>query len=149
MLRGWRRHRELNVPDMPDIPRSTGASPPPSAPGRSDSSSGGGSSAPFHVDVLSTDGVHRFVLRGELDLAGAPILRDCVAAACNDRTRAVRLDLRKLDFIDSSGLYALLKTRELCTERGWEFALVGSTPAVRRMFEVAGVADLLEPHARD
>jgi anti-anti-sigma factor len=56
----------------------------------------------------------------------------------------VIIDLRGLDFIDSSGLAAIIRGRSMCAEHGAHFALIRSDKqAVTRLFEVAGMdADL-------
>jgi anti-sigma B factor antagonist len=97
----------------------------------------------FRADMLSSDGVHRVILRGELDMVGAPVLWQRICEASEQPTRAIRLDLRKLTFMDSSGLHVVLNAYELCMRAGYEFALVGGTPAVRRLFEVSGLGGML------
>jgi anti-sigma B factor antagonist len=99
----------------------------------------------FHVEALSSEGVHRVVLRGELDMLGAPVLWRKICELCSEPTRALRLDLRRLSFMDSSGLHVVLDARELCARSDFEFALIGGTPPVRRLFEVSGLAALLRP----
>jgi anti-anti-sigma factor len=99
----------------------------------------------FHVEALSSDCVHRVVLHGELDLVGAPVLLNRVRELCAQPTQAVRLDLRRLSFMDSSGLHAVLDVRELCARNDWGFGIVGGSPAVRRLFEVSGLGSLLAP----
>jgi anti-anti-sigma factor len=99
----------------------------------------------FHVEALTSDGLHRVVLEGELDLVGAPVLWNRIREVCDQPTRGVRLDLRRLRFMDSSGLHVVLDTRDLCARNGWEFQVVGGGPAVRRLFEVSGLGSLLRP----
>jgi anti-sigma B factor antagonist len=99
----------------------------------------------FQVEALSSEGVHRVVLRGELDMLGAPVLWSRIRELCSGPTRGLRLDLRRLTFMDSSGLHVVLDARELCARAGFEFALIGGTPAVRRLFEVSGLGALLRP----
>jgi anti-anti-sigma factor len=99
----------------------------------------------FRVDTLSSDGVHRIVMRGELDLIGAPVLWGRICEVCDQPTRALRLDLRRLTFMDSSGLHVVLDAHELCARNGYGFSLIGGTPAVRRLFEVSGLGGLLTP----
>jgi anti-anti-sigma factor len=100
-------------------------------------------SGEFHAETLSSEGVHRVVLRGELDLTGAPLLWRRIREACAEPTRALRLDLRRLTFMDSSGLHVVLDAHELCAHGGYDFAIIGATAPVRRLFEVSGLAGLL------
>ena len=57
------------------------------------------------------------------------------------------LDLCALDFVDSSGLTALLRTRALLGREDRELALICPHGPVRRVFELAGIADLFPFYA--
>jgi anti-sigma B factor antagonist len=77
---------------------------------------------------------------GELDLATAPALdaalrRAFLAAGAG----SVVLDLRELEFIDSSGLRTLLTARRQAEEAGASFSLVAGHRGLERTLEIAGV----------
>ena len=55
---------------------------------------------------------------GELDLATAPALEDALGRAFDGGSGRVVLDLRELEFIDSSGLRTLLTARRRAEEAG-------------------------------
>ena len=59
------------------------------------------------------DGSRQFVVRGELDLATAPQLEEALVSAIEAGDEVV-LDLRELEFMDSSGVRVLVvaHTRE-------------------------------------
>jgi anti-anti-sigma factor len=57
--------------------------------------------------------------------------------------RAVRLDLRGLKFIDSSGLHLILRYGQEAKRDGVSLEVVPGVPAVQRVFELAGVTALL------
>jgi anti-anti-sigma factor len=82
------------------------------------------------------------MLAGELDLATVPELEARAEQLCAEGRELV-LDLSEVAFIDSTGLLAILKTRELCAERGCGFFLTPGPPAVQRLFELTGLADRL------
>jgi anti-sigma B factor antagonist len=77
---------------------------------------------------------------GELDLATAPIvdaqLSELVAAGFG----SVVLDLRKLRFLDSTGLALLLSWDAKARADGFGLRVLPGPPAVQRVFEVAGVS---------
>ena len=79
--------------------------------------------------------------RGELDMATQGELR----AALEEATAAgaVTLDLGRLLFLDTSGLRLVLETAEHSRRDGFTFAVLPGSPAVQRLFEVAGVVDLV------
>jgi anti-sigma B factor antagonist len=99
------------------------------------------------IDAERKGGRHRLLLRGELDLTSAPKLTDAVARACTDGATEVILDVSRLEFIDSTGLRAILNSRALCEEAPCEFSL---TPGhdqvrhqVRRLLEITGLLNRL------
>ncbi len=102
---------------------------------------------PTQLEVGETvcGGEHTFTLTGELDLASTPILQRALAslAAAMNGTSAITLDLSGLQFIDSTGLHAILTTRELCQANGYEFSLVPGPPQVQRLFEIVKLVDAL------
>ena len=76
---------------------------------------------------------------GELDLATAPALEDALQTAFEEGAGRVVLDLRELEFIDSSGLRTLLTARRQAEEGGAEFPLVAGHRSLERKLEIAGV----------
>jgi anti-anti-sigma factor len=82
------------------------------------------------------------MLAGELDLATVPELEARAEQLCAEGRELV-LDMSEVAFIDSTGLLAILKTRELCAERGCGFFLTRGPPAVQRLFELTGLDDRL------
>ena len=53
------------------------------------------------------------------------------------------LDLAEVTFIDSTGLGALMDARCESDRNGWEFSVRHPSAAVRRVIELAGVAQML------
>ncbi len=78
----------------------------------------------------------RISVEGELDMATAPVLEKLL-----DRQRGpVLLDLRSLDFIDSSGLRLLLSAEERSRRDGSGLRLA-SGRITRRLFELTGLTE--------
>ena len=86
-------------------------------------------------------------LTGELELTTAARLTSAVQELLDVGFDAIRIDLRGVTFIDSTGLRALLK-RAGRDPRVATFELVPGPPAVQRVFELCGVEDLLPLTAR-
>jgi anti-sigma B factor antagonist len=76
---------------------------------------------------------------GELELATAPALEASLARAFEDDCGHVVLDLRELEFIDSSGLRTLLTARRQAEDAGQRFSLVAGHRGLERTLEIAGV----------
>jgi anti-anti-sigma factor len=76
------------------------------------------------------------VLEGELDVASAPSFEETLEALCSEGAREVAIDLTGVDFIDSSGVNAILRGKTLCAERGRAFSLSPARAHVQRPFEL-------------
>jgi anti-sigma B factor antagonist len=99
---------------------------------------------PFGISEFAEDGRRRLVLRGELDLSGAPELEAALDRVCREGAREVEVDLREVDFIDSAGLRALLVAKDECAAAGSEFFVVPARGGQQqRIFEMAGLQSVL------
>lgn len=83
-------------------------------------------------------------LSGELDMATAASLEGEIASASATRPDAIVLDLRGLDFIDSTGLRTLIAEHDRSLEMGRKFALVQGSKQVDRLMLVTRVAEHLQ-----
>jgi anti-sigma B factor antagonist len=82
-------------------------------------------------------------LRGEIDIATVPSLERALDTAIRNSRGAFVLDLSDVEFLDSTGLHVLLRARALLAREDRALAVVCPSGPVRRLFEVAGIADLL------
>jgi anti-anti-sigma factor len=80
---------------------------------------------------------------GALDMATAPALHAEIAQLRDAGFRCILVDLRELEFMDSSGLRALLTLNAQANSDGFELGLVRGNPTVDRVFEVTGTKNLL------
>lgn len=83
----------------------------------------------------------RIAFRGDLDLESAPRLRTLVADVCQHDPGSLVLDLSEVSFLDSVGLSVLLAAHARLEADDVTVEVVPS-PTVRRVFELAGVAEL-------
>jgi len=81
-------------------------------------------------------------LKGELDIAAAPIARHRIADV-KHKGRDLVLDLRGLSFIDSSGLNLLLELAAESTRDGWNLSLTPGSSVVQRIFQLTGTEERL------
>lgn len=81
----------------------------------------------------------RVVVRGEIDVATAPKLRETLHDLIQSGCRRIVLDCRELAFLDSSGIGLLVAARK---RLGTEGELVMESPAdhIRKVLELTGVA---------
>lgn len=99
------------------------------------------------VDVRGEEAV--LTLIGELDLTGAPLLRDIVVALAEAPTGAPRVvcDLTELQFVDSTGLGLFVEGLARLREAGGDLQLRSLQGAPRRAMELTGLDKVfdLEP----
>ncbi len=99
-----------------------------------------------HFETQLTDGPDgTFVLAvtGELDLASAAHFREAVGEAMGTGARNVVVDLSGSDFIDSSGIGALMWAEHRLQAVGGELTTKGCQPPVERAFKLAGLSQLI------
>jgi anti-sigma B factor antagonist len=91
---------------------------------------------PFRCDVSHVDGSIRIRPVGELDMSTAPVLQASLRDARASGHRRLVIDLRELEFMDSTGL-TLLTRWSLGAERdGYDLALVAGSDRIQRLFEL-------------
>lgn len=83
---------------------------------------------------------------GELDVAGAPDLRQAVVKTVAGGCRGLILDISELDFIDSFGIGAVVAALKRLRQRGGELALVCPSPRIRRVFEICDLDRIIAIH---
>ena len=82
---------------------------------------------------------------GELDLSGATVLQaELDRLAGDSELGAVVLDLRGLEFVDSSGLRLVVLADMRAREAGRRFALVRGSDTVHRVFEITRMSERLD-----
>ena len=80
---------------------------------------------------------------GSLDLAGGDLLEDALSPFVSTTPRVV-LDLSEVQFIDSSGLGALIAVHQNAADAGGELALRSPSDAVRRVLDITQTAPVFE-----
>jgi anti-anti-sigma factor len=104
---------------------------------------------PMAVNSLSVDtepledGI-RVRLRGELDVATAPLAEDALKTAEAREPRLLALDLGLLTFMDSTGLRLVMGADARAREAGRRLVVVRGPDAVQRVFELTGVDERID-----
>lgn len=95
-----------------------------------------GPATPFEIREHEVDGCMRLSLTGELDMMSSPVL-DSRLTSLRAAKSPVRLDLSKLDFIDSTGLHLLVRTVGEARLKGWQLQIEPDVSApVRSAFRL-------------
>jgi anti-anti-sigma factor len=80
---------------------------------------------------------------GELDIATAPELVE-ILTRLRHHQHPVVVDLAEVTFMDSTGLTTLMDAHLAAQRNGWSFSVRRPSPAVTRVFDLAGVRSLLD-----
>ena len=95
------------------------------------------------IDVVRMDGEYRLSLQGVLDLATAVRFDEAVEAAMESDAESVRVDLDGLEFVDSTGLAAILRSTRRVDGRG-RLRMTRGTGEVAQLFRLTAL-DLALP----
>jgi anti-sigma B factor antagonist len=83
-----------------------------------------------------------FKLRGSLDLATSPTVRAALSDAQETKKNVV-VDLTQLEFLDSTGLGALIGAHRRATEGGGSFRLIVNEGPILRLLTITGLMRVL------
>ncbi|HEU4975209.1 MAG TPA: STAS domain-containing protein [Baekduia sp.] len=96
-----------------------------------------GGTTPFDV-VLEQRGADLWVCpQGDLDLSGAPEFSEALSLARRSDAESIIVDLRDLEFLDSTGLGVLV--RACSSPDGARIQLIEGPPAVMQVLRVSGL----------
>ena len=99
-------------------------------------------STSFRVGVRQVGETDVVAPTGEIDIATASAVRDAMLATVGPR-RLV-LDLRGVEFMDTSGLSLLVEEQRRSRQRGGSFEVVPGPTRVQRLLDIAGLTPLLQ-----
>jgi len=83
-------------------------------------------------------------LSGELDIASAPRIEEALRQAAQQGPALLLLDLRPLDFMDSTGLRTILAADARAREAGRRLVVVQGNENIQRVFEVTRLHERVE-----
>ena len=93
-----------------------------------------GRTTPFSVEIDHIGTTDIVTVRGEIDIVSAPEFEEKLSTVGS----TIVVDLRHLDFMDSSGLAVLLR-RNATLDGSSELRLVVKPGIIERLFEVSGI----------
>ena len=106
----------------------------------------------FSCPAVELANATRVSPEGELDFATSPLLDDALHRAEAD-ARLIVLDLRRLAFVDCSGLRVIVAAHHRARRRGGRLVVVRGAAAIERVLTLTGahreleLVDLLPPSA--
>lgn len=99
----------------------------------------------LEIEIRKADPQHALVvLVGELDISNVAELYAELAALAWEGVRHIAINLAELEFIDSSGLSAIIAAHKRAEAQGGELILFSPSRDIRRLFEVTGIDTYLD-----
>jgi anti-sigma B factor antagonist len=95
----------------------------------------------FRLEVRQQGQATVIAVSGELDLASSPALQEELDRAAASDSELLIIDLRELDFMDSTGLSVLVRAHQRIEEQGRQLAMVKGPQQVQRLLSLTGVAE--------
>ncbi|MFC7274350.1 STAS domain-containing protein [Paractinoplanes rhizophilus] len=93
--------------------------------------------------TLADDGTATVTVHGEIDFANCDELTGRAREAVREWSPpTLRVDLEKADFIDTTGLGALIEAYKEANAAGARFVVVNPTPLFRRVLDITGLSEL-------
>ena len=99
----------------------------------------------IHSTVLG-GGVVVLKLEGKLNMVSAPRLREEILSAVAAGNSRVSVDLAEVNFIDSSGLGALINGLKSTRQAGGDLRIAAPTEQVRLVLELTNIDKVLTAH---
>jgi anti-sigma B factor antagonist len=96
------------------------------------------------IDVSATEDGHAqlFALGGSLDIATSPTLRAALMEAAERDKHEIVVDLTALEFLDSTGLGALIGAHKRASEHGGSVRLVTHEGQILRLLRITGLLEV-------
>lgn len=98
----------------------------------------------FDLQLQTSGGRTVIAVSGELDVLTAPQLHARLDEAIDQGHRDVWVDLRPTEFIDSSGLSALVAANKRIRSLGGDLGLVCPAGNIRRLIEIVSLDQIFE-----
>ncbi len=94
----------------------------------------------LETEIRKDEPQHALVLlAGELDTSNVAQLYEELADLTREGVRRIAIDLAELEFVDSTGLSALIAAHKRAEALGGELILLSPNRDIRRLFEVTGI----------
>lgn len=100
----------------------------------------------FHLETIGPSGDCAVLqVTGEVDVYTAPVLRERILDLAAKGAVHIIVDMGRVDFLDSTGLGALVGGLKRLREGGGSLIPVISTTSILRIFQITGLTKALPP----
>ena len=98
----------------------------------------------FNVELAEQGEATHVLLSGDLDLSTAKHAEQAIQDAERSGHRTVVVDLRRLSFMDSTGLRVIVSADKRARRMNRRVVIIQGPAAVRRVFEITRLGERLE-----
>lgn len=95
------------------------------------------------LDITESDDRVAVDVTGEIDVYTAPKLRETLFPLSERNGVNMIIDLSGVEYMDSTGLGVFVGTFKNVRSSNGEFQLVGLSDRLKRLFEITGLADIM------
>jgi anti-sigma B factor antagonist len=96
---------------------------------------------PFRCEEDARDGALYLRPQGDLDMSTVPVLEEAIREGIERGQRSIVIDLRGLNFMDSTGLTLVSRYNNESRRDGFNLALIPGERRVMRLFSLTGLAE--------
>ncbi|WP_174735202.1 anti-sigma factor antagonist [Mesobacillus harenae] len=96
------------------------------------------------IDVKETEDFTEIKVVGEIDAYTAPKLRETLFPISEKAGVKMVVNLSEVSYMDSTGLGVFVGVFKNVRAQGGEFKLVGLSERLQRLFEITGLADIID-----
>ena len=105
--------------------------------------------ADLELESRQSDDGASVVVRGEVDMATAPQLRDTLLGLVDGGATRIALDCRGLEFLDSSGIGELVGSYTTVTNRGGKLKLLHLPAKLNELLHVTQLITVFEVYENE
>ncbi|HTW20655.1 MAG TPA: STAS domain-containing protein [Mycobacteriales bacterium] len=95
----------------------------------------------FSIDIDHPSGALATV-RGQLDIATAPALRDALLSLINEGATDLVVDLEGVSFVDSTGLGVLVSATKRVQSKGGSMTVICTRPQTLKVLKITGLESI-------
>lgn len=97
----------------------------------------------FNLDFKEIDQLQVF-LEGDLDINTVRKFQDEILKQYKDKDKDIVFDLKKLDYIDSTGLGAIITVFKEVKEKGKKLSIINAKKNIKKLFYITELDSLFE-----
>ncbi|CAH0347184.1 anti-sigma factor antagonist [Bacillus sp. CECT 9360] len=96
------------------------------------------------IDVQDINSKVEVEVKGEIDAFTAPKLRETLFPLSEQENISMVVNLAEVSYMDSTGLGVFVGLFKSVRAHNGEFKLVGLSERLRRLFDITGLADIID-----